>query len=57
MMLVLIPFLFWLAIVVGWVMNIVAIFHINLSAIDMLGVLRLIGIFVAPLGSVLGLFF
>lgn len=49
--------LFWVTFLIGWVLNIVAVFHTSLSAIDMLGVLRLIGIFVAPLGSFLGLFF
>jgi len=52
--------LLWLAIIVaalvGWVMNIVAIFHSNFSSITGELVLRVIGVFVAPLGSIMGLF-
>lgn len=52
--------LLWLALIVtgiiGWVMNIVAIFHSNFSVISGELVLRVIGVFVAPLGSIMGLF-
>mgnify|MGYP003341023507 CR=1 FL=1 len=48
----------WLAIVVaatyGWVMNIVQLYHSSFSEITGQLILRVIGIFVAPLGSVMG---
>lgn len=43
-----------IALVYGWVMNIVTIAHSNFSDITGLLVLRVVGIFVAPLGTVLG---
>jgi hypothetical protein len=43
-----------IAMVIGWVMNILAIAHSNFSDITGLLVLRVVGIFVAPLGAVLG---
>ena len=50
--------LVWLAIVVaaayGWVMNIVQLYHSSFSEITGQLILRVIGIFVAPLGSVMG---
>lgn len=46
-----------LAGLVGWIMNIVAIFHMNFTTITGELVLRVIGIFMAPLGSIMGLFF
>jgi hypothetical protein len=44
----------FIAFVYGWVLNIVAL--IKMGGVESLGlmVLRIIGIFVAPLGSVLG---
>ena len=42
--------------IVGWIMNIVAIAHANINEISGLLILRIIGIFVAPLGAVLGYF-
>lgn len=44
----------WLAGIVGWVMNIITI--IQISPLEMTGMLvaRVIGVFVAPLGAVLG---
>ncbi len=42
-------------IAVGWVMNIIALAHA--SAVTVLVVLRIIGIFVPPLGAILGYFF
>lgn len=44
----------WLAGIVGWVMNIITI--INIAPLEMTGMLvaRVIGVFVAPLGAVLG---
>lgn len=48
----------WLCIIIaiayGWVMNIVAIAHSNFNDITGMLVLRVVGIFVAPLGTVLG---
>ena len=46
----------WLAGIVGWVLNLVAIFDANFSQLTGLLVLRIIGVLVAPLGAVLGLF-
>ena len=39
---------------IGWIENIVKIFHADFSHITGILVLRVVGIFVAPLGSVLG---
>lgn len=47
----------WGALIVGWVLNVIAVVHnINLPVTGMF-VLRCIGILIAPLGGVLGLFF
>ena len=50
--------LMWIAVMialaVGWVMNIFAIAHIMAEPITGMFVLRVVGIFVAPLGGVLG---
>lgn len=43
-----------IAIATGWIMNIVSIAHSNFNDITGLLVLRVIGVFVAPLGVVLG---
>jgi hypothetical protein len=40
--------------VIGWAMNIIAIAHTNFNNVTGMLVLRVIGIFVAPLGAVLG---
>lgn len=43
--------------VVGWIMNIVALIHVENGLFDSgANILRIIGIFVAPLGSIMGLF-
>lgn len=47
---------FWIFAVAGWVMNIMAIASADFSNLTGLLILRIAGIFVAPLGSVLGLF-
>ncbi len=39
---------------VGWILNIVSIFHADFGNITGVLVLRVIGVFVAPLGSILG---
>lgn len=44
------------AMAIGWIMNIVTIAHSNFSDLTGMLILRVIGIFVAPLGSVLGWF-
>lgn len=43
------------AIAIGWGINIVKLFH-HVGGFDMEAVLRIIGIFVAPLGAGMGLF-
>jgi len=47
----------WLAMIVGWVENIVKLVGSVHDPITLLTVLRIIGIFAAPFGSILGLFF
>lgn len=46
-------FILWAAAIAGWVMNIVALVHLT-SFTSGMAVLRVIGIFVAPLGAILG---
>lgn len=41
---------------IGWVMNIVAIAHQCCTPLTGVMVLRIVGIFIAPLGSVMGWF-
>jgi hypothetical protein len=48
---------FGLAALIGWVMNLFAIGGLMGGALSAELVIRLVGIFVAPLGSVMGLFF
>lgn len=43
-----------LAIVYGWVANIITIAHSNFSELTGILILRCVGIFVAPLGVVMG---
>ena len=49
-------FLVWVAAVVGWIMNIVTIAGSSFDVLSGILVLRIVGIFVAPLGAVLGYF-
>jgi hypothetical protein len=49
-------FFFWVAAVVGWILNIVAIAGSSFDVLSGMLILRVIGIFVAPLGAVLGYF-
>jgi len=42
--------------VIGWILNIVKLAGMNFDHINGMMVLRVIGIFMAPLGAVLGLF-
>lgn len=46
--------LIWIAGIVGWAMNIIKL--ISNAAFDFEGIMRMIGIFVAPLGALFGLF-
>ena len=39
---------------IGWVKNIIQIYHCSFETIEPIEVLRVVGIFVAPLGAVLG---
>ena len=55
------PLLIWLgyvafviALIAGWVMNIITIAHSSFNDITGMLILRVVGIFVAPLGSILG---
>lgn len=47
----------WIAGIVGWVLNIVAIANADFAHVTGMLVLRIIGVFLPPIGSVLGLFF
>ena len=51
----------WLLGIVGWIANIVKLIHmgmpVDVAHTSVLFILRVIGIFAAPFGSVLGLFF
>lgn len=44
--------------IVGWFLNIVKLFQVSvpISEFGIMEVMRIIGIFVAPIGSILGLF-
>jgi uncharacterized membrane protein len=44
----------WIAAIVGWVMNLVTLYHMSFATITGELVLRCVGIFVAPIGSVMG---
>lgn len=44
------------AVIVGWVMNIIAIVAAVSDPITAMFILRCVGIFVAPLGAILGYF-
>jgi hypothetical protein len=48
--------LIWVVGVIGWIMNIIAIAGSSFDVISGMLILRVIGIFVAPLGAVLGYF-
>ena len=43
-----------LGVLYGWIMNIVALAHMNLTDVTGMLILRVVGIFMAPLGAVLG---
>jgi hypothetical protein len=44
----------WIALITGWVMNIITIANSSFTPLEGFLVLRVVGIFVAPLGAVLG---
>jgi hypothetical protein len=44
----------WLAGVIGWILNIVTLAQSSFDVLTGMLVLRVVGIFVAPLGAVLG---
>lgn len=46
----------WIAGIIGWVLNLVKIFDADFAHVTGVLVLRIIGVFIAPIGSVLGLF-
>lgn len=52
----LIWFALWIAVVVGWVMNIVDLFYQSFEPLTAVAVLRVVGIFILPLGAVMGFF-
>lgn len=41
---------------IGWVLNIVSIVHADFSYVTGLLIMRIIGIFIVPIGAVLGYF-
>lgn len=47
----------WIAAIVGWIANIVVLWGASFDPLTGPVILRIVGIFVAPLGSILGLFF
>ncbi len=51
--------LLWLIVIVGWIMNIVSVISLALAdnPITTLFILKIVGIFIVPLGSILGYFF
>ena len=49
--------LVWVACIVGWVLNCVAITNTYMLDITGMFILRIVGIFIFPLGAVLGIFF
>lgn len=46
----------FIAAVVGWIMNIITIFHMASLTISGELLIRIIGIFIAPIGAILGYF-
>lgn len=46
----------WIIAIIGWIWNIAKIIESDLTPITTMLILRFIGIFIAPLGSVLGYF-
>jgi hypothetical protein len=44
----------WVAAVIGWIMNIFTLYHMSFETITGELIVRIIGIFVAPVGAILG---
>ena len=49
--------LVWVVCIVGWILNCIAIANTYMLDITGLFILRIVGIFIFPLGAVLGIFF
>ena len=47
-------FLVWVAAMTGWVLNIISIFGGTFDPLTGVMILRVVGIFVAPLGAIMG---
>lgn len=49
----------WIAFIVGWIINLVEVIKLAIAAVPVttLFIVKIVGVFVAPLGSILGLFF
>lgn len=47
----------WVLAIVGWIMNVVVLYGMSFDHITGALILRVLGVIVAPLGSILGLFF
>jgi hypothetical protein len=47
----------WVLGIIGWIANIVVLYGMSFDHLSGALVLRVIGIFIAPLGAILGLFF
>ena len=50
------PLVFTVVFIVGWIWNIVQIVHSSFSPLTGLLIMRIIGVFMAPVGAVLGYF-
>lgn len=44
----------WIAAIVGWILNIVALYHMPFNPITGELAVRVIGVFLGPLGAVMG---
>jgi hypothetical protein len=49
--------LIWATMIIGWIVNIIQLVSIamNSGALTLLVVLKIVGVFIAPLGSILGI--
>lgn len=45
-----------LAVIYGWILNILAIMHIETFVLNGITVLRIVGIFIPPIGALMGYF-
>ena len=44
----------WVAAVIGWIMNIFTLYHMSFETMTGELIVRVIGIFVAPIGAIMG---